>query len=285
MTDFFRKSQEFRYNSINHVLMNRQSYLHRAFRKRDVSMVKNAHTDSSIRHALHHPDEHQGTGKYLRDAVYGALDGIVTTFAIVSGVVGAELSPNIILILGFANLFADGFSMATGNYLSLKSEQDYHREEYNREKWEVENYPKGEKEEIRQIYQAKGFTGKDLESAVKIITSDKERWINTMMVEELGIIVDQKSPFTAGLVTFLAFLICGALPLVTFILIAYYPAIQPHSFLTSCIITGMAIFTVGSLRSLIIAKHWLLAGMEMLLVSGTAAAVAYFIGYFLKGLA
>ena len=265
--------------------MSRQSFLHNAFRKKDVSMSKKGHTKEAISEALEHPAEHQSSGKYLRDAVYGALDGTVTTFAVVAGVVGADLSPGIILILGMANLLGDGFSMATGNYLSLKSEQDYHQEEYNREKWEVENYPKGEEEEIRQIYKAKGFEGEDLEKVVKVITSDKERWVKTMMIEELGIITDHKSPIKAALVTFFSFLLCGSLPLLTFVLIYFFPSIKPQSFLISCIITGIAIFSVGSLRSLIIAKTWLVAGLEMLFVSGTAATVAYFVGYFLKGLA
>ncbi|MDP3975671.1 MAG: VIT1/CCC1 transporter family protein, partial [bacterium] len=133
--------------------MNRITRLQKAHRQQDMEAVKKEHTHQAIQHHLDHPDEHQEAGKYLPEAVYGASDGIVTTFAIVSGVVGADLSTSIILILGFANLLADGFSMAAGNYLSIKSEKEYHREEYRREKWEVENYPKGEIEEIRQIYE------------------------------------------------------------------------------------------------------------------------------------
>lgn len=263
-------------------MSSRESLIRKAFRDRNVALTKIAHKIP----AHSHPGEnHTASGKYLGSAVYGALDGSVTTFAVVSGVVGAELDLSIILILGFANLVADGFSMAASNYLSLKSESDYHREEYNREKWEVENYPKGEVDEIRQIYKNKGFKGQDLERAVEIITSDKERWIKTMMIEELGIITEQKSPFLAGLTTFIAFLICGLIPLLTFILIYFFPELEKNAFLISCIITAISIFVVGSLRSFLIAKAWYQAGLEMLLVGGAAASVAYGVGYLLRGLA
>lgn len=258
----------------------RASLLRTAFQKKDAGLSKKAHAMP-----LHHLEEQTMSGKYLGSAVYGALDGTVTTFAVVSGVMGAGLSPNIILILGLANLVADGFSMAASNYLSIKSEQSYHQEEYNREKWEVENYPKGEEKEIREIYKQKGFTGKDLDRAVEIITSDKERWLKTMMVEELGIIQEDKNPWLSAAITFSAFLICGTIPLVTFILVYFLPALESNAFLISCIITTLSIFTVGSLRSLIIAKRWWKAGFEMLLVGGAAAAVAYGIGYLLKGIA
>ena len=266
-------------------MVSRRALLKKAYRKKDTQLSQQAHSKVSIKEALTHPDHHQDSGKYIGDAVYGAIDGIVTTFAIVSGVVGADLSPNIILILGFANLLADGFSMAAGNYLSTKSEHAYEQQEYERESWEIENYPEGEIEEIRQIYRKKGFKGKDLERAVKIITSDKERWLRCMMIEELGILQDDKSATKGALVTFFSFLLCGFLPLLTFVLIYFFPQLETRAFLYSCIMTALTIFLVGSLRSLLIAKSWLMAGLEMLLVGGAAAAVSYLIGYLLSGLA
>jgi len=92
--------------------------------------------------------------KYLAEFVYGGIDGSVTTFAVVAGAAGAELSTNIVLILGFANLIADGFSMSVGNYLSAKSEIDNYRKHKKIEYWEVDNLPDQEKEEIREIYEA-----------------------------------------------------------------------------------------------------------------------------------
>lgn len=267
-------------------MSSRQSLLQKAFRNRDKALAKKQHTKSMIKKAIAHPDEHQSSGKYLSDAVYGALDGMVTTFAIVSGVVGANLDLGIILILGFANLLADGFSMAAGSFLSSKSERDYHRQEYQREKWEIKNFPEAEVEEVRQIYKRKGFTGKDLENAVKTITSDEDRWLHCMMVEELGIIEDDKTPSTIALITFGAFVTCGFVPLLAYILINAIPALASlNPFVTSCILTGAAIFTVGALRSYFIAKKWYWAGLEMFVIGGAASAVSYAIGYFLQGLA
>ncbi len=263
----------------------RHSLLQRAFREKDPDLTRKAHTKTLIEHALHHPDEHKGSGVYLGDSVYGALDGMVTTFAVVAGVAGANLSTSIILIMGFANLFADGFSMAAGNYISKKSEQDYQAQEYAREEWEVENFPKGEVEEIRQIYKKKGFAGQDLERAVAIITSDKKRWVETMMVEELGLLPDQGSAAISALVTFVSFLVWGFLPLLTYVLIYFFPGLSPHAFAISCLLTATGIFAAGSLRSLVIAKRWWIAGLEMLLIGGAAAGVAYLIGYFLRGIA
>ena len=97
--------------------------------------------------------------KYLGEFVYGGIDGCVTTFAVVAGAVGANLNSNIILILGLANLLADGFAMSVGAYLSAKTEKDQYQKHKAIEYWEIENIPEKEIEEIRQIYRAKRFEG------------------------------------------------------------------------------------------------------------------------------
>jgi VIT1/CCC1 family predicted Fe2+/Mn2+ transporter len=123
---------------------------------------------------------------YLGEFVYGAVDGSVTTFAVVAGSVGAGLDISVILILGFANLLADGFSMSVGAYLAAKSEKENYQKHKNVEYWEIENLPKTETEEIREIYSSKGFEGELLEKVVEVITSDKDRWVNEMMKDELN---------------------------------------------------------------------------------------------------
>src|SRR5688500_13606276 len=133
--------------------------------------------------------------KYLPEVVYGSMDGVVTTFAVVAGSAGADLSINIVLILGLSNLFADGLSMSIGSYLSKKSEQDNYNKHLRIEEWEIENMPDDEREEIIDIYKAKGFEGHELEMVVNRITSNKQVWIDTMMKDELGLSVEKKSPF------------------------------------------------------------------------------------------
>lgn len=213
---------------------------------------------------------------YLRDWVYGGIDGTVTTFAIVAGAVGADLSGRFLLILGVANLLADGFSMAAANYSGTKAEIEEYSLVRNMEARHIEREPEGEREEIRQIFSAKGFKGKLLEAAVDVITAEKERWIDTMMTEEHGLPRITRSPLTAGLVTFLAFVACGFLP------VAPFAFGLPASILVSVLMAAFTFFLIGSLRSRWSPVHWLRAGSETLVIGLVSAGVAYLVGDFLK---
>lgn len=258
----------------------------RAHAKLDLEASREAHAEQAIKKSLEEPHIHDiEKGQYIGDIVYGAIDGIVTTFAVVSGVAGASLSAGIVLILGFANLFADGLSMAVGNYLGTKSEVEYKRRERYREEWEVENLPEEEKQEIQQIYRRKGFTGELLEKVVEVITKDKRQWVDTMLLEELHIIPEQNSPIIAGLMTFISFVLAGFVPLFSYVLSYFSPFFGNYAYAISVVLTFATIFAVGSLRVYVTGKHWWTSGLEMLLVGGATAIVAYLIGYFLKGLA
>jgi VIT1/CCC1 family predicted Fe2+/Mn2+ transporter len=219
-------------------------------------------------------------GNYIGDMVYGANDGIITTFAIVAGVAGAALSHTVVLILGFANIFADGLSMAIGNYLGRKSEKEYAESERRVEEWEVEHIPEEERKEIREIFKKKGFEGKDLERAVKIITSDKKRWVETMLKDELGIYRgDEGNPVWHGVITFGSFVLAGSLPLIPYIL-AFNP--PDSNFPASIVMTGFALFIVGSLRSIVTRKNWFTSGLEVLGIGAIAAFAAYGVGFFIQ---
>lgn len=214
---------------------------------------------------------------YLRDWVYGGIDGTVTTFAIMAGVVGANLSSTVVVILGVANLLADGFSMAAGNYTGTKAEHDEYEQLRRMEERHIELAPEGEREEIRQIFKAKGFEGNALQAAVNVITKHRERWIDTMMTEEHGMPAVVRSPIHAAFYTFTAFVLCGAVPLVPYLLGLTAPEWP------SVIMTGITFFAIGSVRSHWSPKRWWLAGLETLAIGMLAAGVAYFIGYWLKG--
>ncbi|MFN0139691.1 MAG: VIT1/CCC1 transporter family protein [Pyrinomonadaceae bacterium] len=216
---------------------------------------------------------------YIRDFIYGGIDGSVTTFAVVSGVAGAELSTVVVLILGFANLVADGFSMAASNFLGTKAEHDDYRRIEAIERRHIDVAPEGEREEVRQIFINKGFEGEALEQAVELITSDKEIWVKTMLAEEYGLAAEIRSPWKAALSTFAAFLICGLIPLVPYLF-----AIG-SKFQISAILTGITFFLIGSLKSFWSTSSWLRSGMETLLVGGLAASLAYAVGVLLKGIA
>lgn len=209
---------------------------------------------------------------YLRDLVYGGIDGGVTTFAIVAGVVGAELSPRIILILGTANLLADGFSMAAANFTSLRTEIDEYNKLREMEQRHIEQEPDGEREEIRRIYQNKGFKGQLLEKAVDTITKDSQSWIETMMTEEHGQSRPLRTPLKSAFATFSAFVVCGSIPLIPFIIGL------PASILTATVITGLTFFAIGSLRSRWSVKSFWKTGSETMVIGLGAAGVAYLVG-------
>jgi VIT1/CCC1 family predicted Fe2+/Mn2+ transporter len=248
-----------------------------AYERGDLYASKEMHKPEAI------SEEHKiEKGRYIGDMVYGALDGIVTTFAVVSGVVGASLPTSVILILGFANLVADGLSMGVGNYLGTKSEIDFQRKEREREAWEVVNIPEGEREEIKEIYGRKGFKGEDLERAVEIITSQQKIWVDTMMVEELGIIEENKRPLIAGLATYMSFICSGLMPLAAYLAAGILNIPQSQLFYFAVVLTGIIIFAVGSARSMFMTKRWYVAGLEMLFVAGLAAAASYLMGHVLS---
>lgn len=223
-----------------------------------------------------------GLENYIKDIVYGANDGIITTFAVVAGAAGADLSPLVVVILGISNLLADGFSMAASNYLGTRSENSLFREEEKREIYEVEKMPEREKEEIRQIFSERGFGKEEAGKLVDLVSGNKDFWVDFMMKYELKM---NKSidghEWKAATLTFLAFVTAGTLPLLPFLFLS---AIAGSTLYYSVIFTAVALFFVGSARHFVTKKNWFWSGLEMLFVGGVAAAVAYWVGYFVSNL-
>lgn len=236
--------------------------------------MEHEHSPEAIRRRLEDSPKHN----YLRDWIYGGIDGAVTTLAVVSGVAGAQLSSWIILALGFANLFADGFSMAASNYLGTKSEHDDWQRVQDIENRHIELAPEGEREEVRQIYARKGFKGEELGRIVDLITADRERWIQTMLTDEYGLPRAVRSPWIAALCTFTAFLICGLVPLLPFLFLS------ENSLRLSAIMAGIVFFAIGSIKSKWSTSSWWHSGVTTLIVGGVAASLAYVTGVVVKRL-
>lgn len=243
-----------------------------------------AHTPERIARAANENHARAGS-EYIGEFVYGGLDGIITTFAVVSGVVGANLNPSIILVLGLANLLADGVSMATGAYLSTKSEREHFAQERKREVWEVENFPDGEKAELVEIYQQKGYTPEDAKQFVEILSRNKEHWVDTMMFDELGLTRDDRNPLYNGLATLAAFIIAGAIPLLVYLAGLFVTIPDQTAFVASIILSGLALFGLGAAKVLITGGNALRSGAEMFFVGGLAAGVAYAVGALLQNFA
>lgn len=208
----------------------------------------------------------------LRDLVYGAIDGSVTTFAIVAGVAGAGLSPFIIVALGLANVLADGFSMAAGNYSGTKAEQDNIRRIRAIEERHIADFPDGERQEVKEILSQKGLSGQVLTDATHAITADQENWIKLMLEGEYGLGGIDPHPMRAALATFGAFLVAGMIPLLPFVF-----GLE-EAFSLSAWMTLGVFFAIGAFKSRWSLASWWRSGLETLMIGGVAAAIAFGVG-------
>ncbi|MBF6620630.1 MAG: VIT1/CCC1 transporter family protein [Patulibacter sp.] len=248
---------------------------------RDDRALAAEHTADAIRRRL----ATRARPSVLRDAVYGAIDGAITTFAVVAGVAGASLGARVVIVLGFANLLADGFSMAVSNYLGTKAEAEEEQRARETEEHHIDVVPDGEREEIRQILARKGFRGADLDTAVAVITADREVWIDTMMREELGYAAEARTPMRAALATLVAFVVVGFLPLAVYVVDLVTPGQIDDPFLWSSLLTAVAFLAVGALKARFVRRPAWRAALETLLIGGAAAILAYGVGVLLEGVA
>ena len=238
--------------------------------------LETEHRPDRIRHRL----DAEASGGHVGDAVLGAIDGAITSFAIVAGAVGGGLSSLVVLILGFASLLADGFSMAVSNYLGTKSEAEVAAQAHREEQRHIDVVPEGQREELRQIFLQKGFDGQTLEQIVDTLSSDRQLWAETVVQEELGLQQgDAGKPLRAGAATFAAFLTAGTVPLVPFIV----PWLTPHqSFVASIVATSAAFLAIGLIKARTLEQPPMRAGLETLLTGGGAALLAYGAGTLLR---
>ncbi|MBI4209065.1 MAG: VIT1/CCC1 transporter family protein [Deltaproteobacteria bacterium] len=239
--------------------------------------LEHGHSLQEIRERL----EVRGGDSYLGDAILGAIDGCVTTFAIVVGAMGGRLSAGVALILGAANLIADGVSMAVSNFQKAKSERELIDRIRKTEERHVEEVPEGEREEIRQIFEKKGFEDPILSEIVDKITRNRTLWIDTMLTEEYGLALKSPSVWRSAWVTFWAFIFVGGIPLVPFFFTAFL--MEGQMFLASFILTGVAFFGVGVLRGKLVHRPLFLSGLETFLVGGVASGLAYGVAHLLRG--
>jgi VIT1/CCC1 family predicted Fe2+/Mn2+ transporter len=235
------------------------------------------HEPEAIRRRLAAPQRQS----YLADAVLGAIDGCVTTLAIVAGAVGANFSPLVAIILGCANLVADGFSMAVSNHQSRRTREQLVARTRQTELEHIRTIPRGEREEVRQIFAGKGFDGDTLERIVETITADPDLWVKTMLVEEHGLALEGPKAWLSGLTTFAAFVAVGLVPLLPFMLAS---AASERVFAASVLASMAAFFGVGVLKGHILDYRRLRSGLETMLAGTLAGALAYGVGALLRSL-
>lgn len=215
----------------------------------------------------------------LKASVYGASDGIITTFAVVAGVAGAGLPSYIVLILGIANMVADGISMAIGDYLGSRSQQRYHTFLFNQI---VDTFKKKNDrvlETIRSFLQ-KLYLPKDQVNAILSTATKNNKSLSSLAyLSSTGEMYERREViWRTSIATFLAFVIAGSLPLLSYVggLFFYLP--DNVMFTLSSIFTLATLFIVGSLRTLVSKGNWFVNGFEMLSIGSIAAVVSYIFG-------
>lgn len=224
---------------------------------------------------------------YFKEVIYGAIDGIVTTFAVVAGFAGAALSNNesmqlsflIVLLFGLANLFADAASMGLGNFLSVRSEKDIYSIIRKREQESLRTNAEYESKETMNILCEKGFSLDDAETLSKIYKHNENYWLDFMMhhKQELSDPRNDNEIFT-GLATFFSFMLFGSIPLLPFIV--QESGDPATTFAYSCIGTFFALISLGLLKWQVIGVQLKSSLIEVVSVGGTAAILAYFVGTF-----
>jgi len=219
------------------------------------------------------PEQHRRTN-WLRDVILGGQDGLVNILGIILGVIAAGGSTTVLLVTGFAAAITESISMGAVGYTSTVSERDYYTAERAREAKEIDAVPEVERQEIREIYAGKGFTGELLERVVETITANRDRWLQTMMNEELHLQpVETPAILRSAVVITVATLVGHLLPLLPFLALSRTPAL-----IVAIVLSGLVLFGVGVYSSLTLIGDWRRNGLNMVVIGLGAAAIGFFVG-------
>jgi len=212
-----------------------------------------------------------GHGATLRNFVFGTSDGLVTVLAFVAGVSASLSEQRLVLLAGISEMFAGALSMGLGAFLGTRAERDLYQAERAREEQEVRDMPHLERAEIRDIYRKKGFEGADLDRVVDTITASKDRWIEVMMSEELGLQPVEQSPGKAGLVVGVSYIAAAAIPLVPYVFMA-------HALWLSIALTSLALIGVGTAKSWFTRRSMVRGALGALFMGLCGTLICYGIG-------
>ncbi len=224
---------------------------------------------------FHDEDWHTPKGRAIREIVFGANDGLVTTIGFVAGVTGSLAETRLVLLAGMAEMFAGAISMFFGAYISSKSQREFFVKEIRRERRELEENPEEEKEETRIIFRDMGFEDDEVETIVSRLTKNKKSWLRIMMREEMGIIVEEmENPLKIGTIMGISFTIGAIPPLLPYLFIDdAYSALK-----VAAPISLATMFAIGVGKTRITKTSWLKSGLEMLVIGSAAAGVGYLLG-------
>ena len=222
-----------------------------------------------------HEEPHR-RGNWLRDVILGGQDGLVNILGIILGVMAANGSTTVLIVTGVAAAITESISMGAVGYTSSVSERDFYEAERAREREEVETEPDIERAEVREIYASKGFSGELLDRVVETIVANRDRWVQTMMDEELHLQpVESADIVRTSIVITVATLIGHLIPLAPFFILDRTAAL-----ITAFVLSAIVLFAVGAYSAISLVGDWRRSGIQMLLI-GLGAAVA---GYLISAL-
>jgi VIT1/CCC1 family predicted Fe2+/Mn2+ transporter len=227
-----------------------------------------------------HTEEHTHEGVSVRDVILGVSDGLTVPFALAAGLSGAVASNFIVFLAGVAEMLAGGIAMGLGGYLSERSHAEIYAKELEREHREVDDLPEEEKREVREIWKARGYTGSELDQLVEAIIKDRQRWVDFMMREELGLVEPAPgAAYKTSLTIGVSYVIGAFVPLFPFLL----PLTIHGALAVSSVTTLTALLLVGIFKSRFTGGTWWRNGIETMLTGAAAAGAAYVLVRLLAG--
>ena len=221
-----------------------------------------------------HQEQHR-QANWLRDVILGGQDGLVNILGIILGVIAGGGARVVLLSAGFAAAITESISMGAVGWTSALSERDYYQAERARERAEIDATPEAERQELRDIYAAKGFAGNLLDQVVDTITANRDRWLATMMDEELHLQpVESPDILRSAIVITIATLIGHLIPLVPFLCMPTTSAL-----ITAIVLSALVLFGVGVYEAVTLVGNWRTKGLQMVLIGLGAAAIGFLIGH------
>jgi VIT1/CCC1 family predicted Fe2+/Mn2+ transporter len=239
-----------------------------------MTRMMRSHLEERLK-SWHGEDWHTARGRIIRDVVYAIDAGLVTTVSFLAGISVSLTTRNKIIVAGMIQIISGTLAIFFGSYISTKAQKHFFENQIERERREIEELPEKEAQEIRDIFGEMGFTKEEQEIGVKRITADKEKWLEFMVQEEIGIspgLIDR--PLEIGLVSAGSFLL-GALPA---ILPFFIFAGISRDLMISAISVLAFLFLMGTVKSKITKMHWLLSGVETLLIGAISCTSGFLLG-------
>jgi vacuolar iron transporter family protein len=225
-------------------------------------------------YAEHAGDHHHAdvSGGWLRAAVFGAMDGLVTNIALIAGVGGGGADRHVIILTGMAGMVAGAFSMALGEFASVDTQADAVAKEVAVEREEIRRHPRAEQAELADMYEQMGLTRPTAEAMAREVHANPDLAVKVHAAQELGVDIDeQPSPWTAAISSFLCFAVGGVIPLIPFLL-------GSSSLLVGLLVGAVGLFVLGALTSRFTTRTWFFSGLRQLAFGAIAAGATFLVG-------